>query len=750
MDMDGKKLKSKVVIAIIGLFLFSFLVNGATSSTTEVSISNVTAQPHEIKIIPIIINNAYGLLNATIELWFNPAIVNVLSIGNSDFNTVLNSDINNGTGKALLNVSNSTGISGNNIIFANVTFNITGNPEESSFLNLINITLRNSSNVDYITVNGTFSVIGYNVSGYVQNNTGGLLSGVEVKNDTYSNITNAGGYYIITNLSNGTYNFSYNKTGFDIGYSEITISGGDITNANKTIIDTTAPLNVTGLINVSYAPNYINWTWTDPVDGDLANISIWINNTFMGNVTPGVQYYNATGFAPSTANTISTKTIDTSGNVNNTWTNHTATTAPAMAPDNIDPVIHNVTFNTSINPGPIILVTVNASDNIAVTNITANDTELIYQVGTIWNGTITTFSTNGTHFVNVSARDAAGNIVWNNLTSYVIDILNPTINITFPANGASTTASSITVTGYVNGTGSTPSVKVNNITATIINDTYSVSVPLSIGSNTITATVTDAAGNTNTSSITVSRTTSGGSSGGSSGGGGGGGGTGEKSYNIECYENDRQYVYEDILTSFVYSYGCNIVDNLDFTGMAKLGKILTKVEMLYNTSTLVELAPPGEIYKNFNIWTGFLGWFSTDHVSDPTLTFTVNKSWVRNNNINPSSISLYFYNANKWDKINIQKINEDSTKYYFRANLPITGSLGSMAVSGQFNSPITPIFTPKPTLIPTLTPTPTPEIIPTPPPMTWTGIWSESIPGFQIIVALSVILLLFVIGRRRG
>ncbi|MCJ7601395.1 MAG: PGF-pre-PGF domain-containing protein, partial [Desulfobulbaceae bacterium] len=69
------------------------------------------------------------------------------------------------------------------------------------------------------------------------------------------------------------------------------------------------------------------------------------------------------------------------------------------------------------------------------------------------------------------------------------------------------------------------------------------------------------------------------------GGGGGGGGTGEKNYNIECYENDRQFVYDGQLTSFNYSYNCNIVEYLNFTGEGSLGKILTKVEMLYNTST---------------------------------------------------------------------------------------------------------------------------------------------------------------------
>jgi PGF-pre-PGF domain-containing protein len=233
------------------------------------------------------------------------------------------------------------------------------------------------------------------------------------------------------------------------------------------------------------------------------------------------------------------------------------------------------------------------------------------------------------------------------------------------------------------------------------------------------------------------------------GGGGGGGGTGEKNYNIELYENDRQFVYDGQLTSFNYSYEGNIVKYLNFTGEGSLGKILTKVEMLYKTSTMIELDAPGEVYRNFNVWTGFSGWFSSDHLSNPTLTFTVNKSWVRNNNIKLSSISLYFYDAGKWIKLPTQKIDEDSLKYNYKSDLIINGSLGHMAVSGQISPPLTPILTPKPTPIPTSTPTLTPEITPTPTPISWSGVWSESIPGFQIIGALSVIMILYVISRRR-
>jgi competence protein ComEC len=47
---------------------------------------------------------------------------------------------------------------------------------------------------------------------------------------------------------------------------------------------------------------------------------------YKGDVTKGTHTYNATGLANNTAYTIGTRTVDTSGNVNQTWVNHTART----------------------------------------------------------------------------------------------------------------------------------------------------------------------------------------------------------------------------------------------------------------------------------------------------------------------------------------------------------------------------------------------------------------------------------------
>lgn len=95
------------------------------------------------------------------------------------------------------------------------------------------------------------------------------------------------------------------------------------TAAMTNVIDTTPPASITNLANIS-TPYYINWTWTDPKDTDFSKVKIYLDGKFKKNVTKGKQYYNATNLLAGTQHTISTKTVDTSGNVNKTWVNNTA------------------------------------------------------------------------------------------------------------------------------------------------------------------------------------------------------------------------------------------------------------------------------------------------------------------------------------------------------------------------------------------------------------------------------------------
>jgi hypothetical protein len=79
----------------------------------------------------------------------------------------------------------------------------------------------------------------------------------------------------------------------------------------------------------------------------------------------------------------------------------------------------------------------------------------------------------------------------------------PTIAISSPASGATETSSPVTVSGTASAGSGVKSVTVNGVSATVSGGSWSASVPLTSGQNTLTATLTSDAGNTATAAETV-------------------------------------------------------------------------------------------------------------------------------------------------------------------------------------------------------------------------------------------------------
>ena len=103
--------------------------------------------------------------------------------------------------------------------------------------------------------------------------------------------------------------------------------------------DPNPPDSVSNLKNATYLPFSVNWTWTDPTDYDFERVIVYLDGVFKANVTRGVQFYNATSLAPGTGYTISTKTVDATGNTNLTWVNHTVYTVSPPVIASISPVM---------------------------------------------------------------------------------------------------------------------------------------------------------------------------------------------------------------------------------------------------------------------------------------------------------------------------------------------------------------------------------------------------------------------------
>jgi PGF-pre-PGF domain-containing protein len=310
-----------------------------------------------------------------------------------------------------------------------------------------------------------------------------------------------------------------------------------------------------------------------------------------------------------------------------------------------------------------------------------NNDELTVSINTstlgIWNYTI---------FVN----DTSGNETSDEVKITVQEKAQPTINITSHNNGYTTTSGSVTISGDVDGTNSTPTVTVNEIPVEVTftdvyAGTFSVPVSLLIGNNTINANVTDAAGLIENDSITVIRK----AVDDDNGGGGGGGTSGEEFKNILISETEREYVNKDSKVSYSFDREGNIIRDINFTGKTSSGRIAAKIDTLKDTSTLVDHAPPGKVFKNMGIYVGNLGWASPNNIANPTITFIVHKSWVNENKIDKSTITLNRYSDGKWDPLETDLINEDQNSLHFESKTPgfsqfaVTGTEVSAAQGGE-------------------------------------------------------------------
>jgi hypothetical protein len=125
--------------------------------------------------------------------------------------------------------------------------------------------------------------------------------------------------------------------------------------------------------------------------------------------------------------------------------------------------------------------------------------------GNAWTFTPTTPLADGTHTVTATATDAAGNIGTDSNT-FTVDLTNPTVVATSPAEGSATNDSTPAYSGTVE-VGSTVTISVDSVllgSATVTGNawTFTPTTPLADGTHTVTATATDAAGNIGTDSNT--------------------------------------------------------------------------------------------------------------------------------------------------------------------------------------------------------------------------------------------------------
>ena len=159
--------------------------------------------------------------------------------------------------------------------------------------------------------------------------------------------------YTVENLLNTVYNYS-----FYVNASDTTIPDAEMANSVVSwvnFVDTVPPASITNLQNTTTSTS-INWTWTDPADADFDHVEVYLNGTFKTNVSEVIQYYLNSSLQPNTWYQIGTHTVDTSGNVNQTWVNQTTR----------NPILTSLTTTwwNSITNDDSLVVHVNSTDSI--------------------------------------------------------------------------------------------------------------------------------------------------------------------------------------------------------------------------------------------------------------------------------------------------------------------------------------------------------------------------------------------------
>jgi hypothetical protein len=209
--------------------------------------------------------------------------------------------------------------------------------------------------------------------------------------------------------------------------------------------------------------------------------------------------------------------------------NFTCTVLLTQGPNSISVQATDVAGNSSSSalsltyaPAPQIAITSPA--NLSVTNLSPSTV-----LGTV-SDPGATITVNGIHApqsggsfaipvplvegLNVLTAVAtnAGGVVSTATVQVTLDTTPPHITVDSPADGATTTASSVTVTGLANdiviGTVNAQDVQVtvNGLSAQVSNRTYAaIDVPLGLGQNIIQATARDHAGNSSNTSVTITR-----------------------------------------------------------------------------------------------------------------------------------------------------------------------------------------------------------------------------------------------------
>ena len=263
------------------------------------------------------------------------------------------------------------------------------------------------------------------------------------------------------------------------------------------------------------------------INGTWYTLTAGSNNTYTATITaPGSTsftktggYYDVTIEATNTAGTVTTQNASGLASLKLVVREKVAPIITILSPtsgaavtNNKQPVAFTIVDEaggSGINLSSLVVKqdsTTVASSAITTTAIT-NGYSVTY--------TPASALSDGSHTVTITVSDNDGNAAAAKSTTYKVDTVPPTLNITAPANALVTNSASLVVRGTTNDTTSSPvTVKItlagtDQGSVTVGTDgSFTKTLTLANGTNTIVITATDAAGKSSSVSRTVTLDTS--------------------------------------------------------------------------------------------------------------------------------------------------------------------------------------------------------------------------------------------------
>ena len=263
------------------------------------------------------------------------------------------------------------------------------------------------------------------------------------------------------------------------------------------------------------------------INGTWYTLTLSETNTYTATITaPGATsfnrsggYYDVTVEATNTAGTVTTQNAAGLAALKLVVREKVAPVITIVSPTSGASVTNNkqpVTFTVvdeSGGSGVKLSSIVVKQDGTAAASSTITSTA-------ITNGYTVTYTpasalSDGSHTVTITASDNDGNAATAKSTTYKVDTVPPTLNITAPANELVTNSSSLVVRGTTNDATSSPvtvKMTLNSTDQGSVNvgtdGTFTKTLTLKEGSNTVVITATDAAGKSSSVTRVVTLDTS--------------------------------------------------------------------------------------------------------------------------------------------------------------------------------------------------------------------------------------------------